>query len=98
LMAALGCLPYSWMGPLGRGFGVLVYHLAGGERRKTIRNIQTAFPKGFSQADAEKLALSVWARLGWNLFETVRWLNWPRPKIASQVVRSEGWERVESAL
>ena len=29
-MAALGCLPYSWMGRLGRTFGVFVYHLAGG--------------------------------------------------------------------
>ncbi len=97
-MAFISWLPYRWAGALGRGFGVLVYHLARRERVKTIRNIQTAFPKGMSPEKIEKLALSVWTRLGWNLFEIIQWLRWPRSKIASQVVRDHGRKNIEKAL
>src|SRR5260370_1181775 len=98
LMAVLGHLPYAWMGRLGRAFGVFVYHLAGGERRKTIRNIQTAFPRGMSAEKIEKLALSVWARLGWNIFEVIRWIPMTQEAVVSKVARIRGWENMEKAL
>src|SRR5882724_11079434 len=98
LMVLIGLLPYRWAGTCGRAFGVLVFNLAGRERQKTLHNIQIAFPKGMSREQVEKLALSVWARLGLDLCEVVRWLKWPHDKIASQVVRERGWENIEKAL
>jgi KDO2-lipid IV(A) lauroyltransferase len=72
--------------------------LAGRERRKTIRNLQTAFSKDLTLPQIEKMAESVWVRLGQNLFETVKWLNWPHEKIAAQVIRSQGWEHAQKAI
>ena len=97
LMGFLGFLPYSWMGPLGRTFGMLIFQLAKKEREKTIRNIWTAFPK-MTRVQAETLARSVWIRLGWNLFEVARWISMTREEVAAQLVRIRGWEHMEKAL
>jgi Kdo2-lipid IVA lauroyltransferase/acyltransferase len=98
LLFCLSVLPRGLAGRLGRAFGVLFFTLAGGERRKTLRNLKTAFPKGLDEAALRRLALGVWSRLGQNVFETARWLEWPQAKIASQVVRVRGWENLEKAF
>jgi len=97
LMGFLGFLPYSWMGPLGRTFGMLVFQLAKKERKKNVRNIWVAFPK-MTRVQAETLARSVWIRLGWNLFEVARWIPMTREEVVSRVVKVRGWEHVEKAL
>lgn len=98
LIGFLGFLPFRWMGFLGRVFGLLVFKLAKKEREKTIRNIRTAFPKDMTWPQAEKLARSVWIRLGWNLFEVARWVPMSQEEVVSQVVRVRGWEHMENAL
>ncbi len=98
LIGILGLLPYSWMGPLGRTFGLLVFRLAKKEREKTVRNIRTAFPNQMTWAQAEKFGENVWIRLGWNLFEVARWVPMEREAILAKVVRVNGYENLEKAL
>ncbi len=97
LMAFLLFLPYSWVSSLGRLFGGLVFNLAGGERRKTLESLRTAFPD-LGDADILRLAETAWKNLGRNLFEVVHWRGWSRERIAAQAVRVEGWDNVEKAL
>jgi KDO2-lipid IV(A) lauroyltransferase len=97
LMAILVWLPYSWVSPLGRLFGSLVFTLAGGERRKTLESLHTAYPD-MGETETAELARAAWKNLGRNLFEVVHWMGWSREKIAAQTARVEGWENVERAL
>ena len=97
LMAILVHLPYSWIAPLGRLFGSLVFRLAGGERRKTLENLHTAYPD-LGEAGVLNLARATWKNIGRNLFELVHWMGWNREKIAAQPARVKGWENVEKAL
>lgn len=98
LMFFIVLMPYPLVSRLGRAFGVLIFHLAGGERRKTLESIRTAFPTGFSEQQVHKLALAVWMNLGRNLFEVVHWTRWTHEKIAAQVARVRGLEHIEKAL
>ena len=98
LIFLINCLPFPFVSRLGRGFGSLVYGLAGGERRKTLASIRTAFPKNFSHEQVERLARTVWVRLGQNLFEVVRWHSMTTAELLSQVVRGRGWEHLDKAL
>jgi KDO2-lipid IV(A) lauroyltransferase len=98
LIGILSVLPYSWMGPLGRTFGLLVFRLAKKEREKTVRNIRTAFPGKMTWAQAEAFAQNVWIRLGWNLFEVVRWVPMEREEFLRDVVRFRGAEHMDAAL
>jgi len=97
LIGFLGFLPFSWMGFLGRVFGLLVFKLAKKEREKTVRNIRMGYPD-MTWLQAEKFAQAVWIRLGWNLFEVARWVPMSQEEVVSQVVRVEGWEHMENAL
>ena len=97
-MFFISLVTFSFASRLGRWFGTLVFGMAAGERRKTLNSIRTAFPKDFSDAQVEKLALSVWRNLGRNLFEFVQWISMPREKVVSQVVRIRGWEHLEKAI
>ncbi|HUO58701.1 MAG TPA: lysophospholipid acyltransferase family protein [bacterium] len=90
--------PNSLVAPFGRLFGTLVYNLAGGERRKTIESIRTAFPKGFDDAQVGRLAQKVWSNLGRNLFEVVHWMGWSRERIVAQVARVRGLEHMDKAM
>jgi len=96
LMAVLVFLPYSWVSSLGRLFGGLVFRLAGGERRKTLESLQTAYPN-LTLSEIEKLGRAAWKNVGRNLFELVHWTNWSREQITRQVARVEGWENFERA-
>jgi Kdo2-lipid IVA lauroyltransferase/acyltransferase len=98
LVSILGLLPTGLISAMGRRFGAVVFVFASGERRKTLSSIQTAFPRGFSQEQAETLARTVWTRVGQNLFETVQWLKWPHERIVGLVVRNRGLENIEKAL
>lgn len=97
LIAVLSVLPYSWVSALGRLFGGLVFRLAGGERRKTLASLQTAFPH-MGEAERLGLARSSWNNIGRNLFEVVHWRGWSREKIISQIARVEGAQNLESAF
>ena len=98
LMFFLGVLPYPLVSRLGRSFGALLFQVAGGEKRKTLRSIRTAYPKGLSDEEAERLALRVWVNLGRNLFELIHWMGWPRERILSQVARHRGLENIDKVL
>ena len=98
LLFFLSLLPRSLAAGLGRSFGAFFFTVGGGERRKTLRNLKIAFPKGMDDKALNRLGLAVWTRLGQNVFETARWLKWPQAKIASQVARIRGWEHLEKAF
>lgn len=98
LLLGLKVLPLWFAARLGRMLGALLFRLAGGERRKTLRNIRTAFPAGLSEEQVKGLGLAVWTRLGQTVFETARWLGRPREKITAQTARILGWEHLERAL
>jgi KDO2-lipid IV(A) lauroyltransferase len=98
LIGFLGFLPFAWMGILGRTFGWLVFKLAAKERDKTTRNIRIAFSQTMNWIQAERLTELIWIRLGWNLFEVVRWMSMTQDEVVSQVARVQGWENMEKAL
>lgn len=98
LIFILRRLPFPFVSKLGRGFGSLVFDLAGGERRKTLGSLHEAFPRDFSDGEAERLARAVWVRLGQNLFEFVRWIPLTQSQVVAQVVRERGWEHLDQAL
>lgn len=83
---------------MGRAFGALVYRLAGGERRKTLRHLEMALGKSLSEARRGKIALTVWKNVGENLFQVIRWRKWPKERIAAQVVRANGMETARKAV
>jgi len=98
LIAVINRLPMGLVSRLGRGFGSLIYDLAGGERRKTLKSISAAFPGQRDLGQDEALARAVWVGLGQNLFEIVRWLSMTTPQVISQVARERGWEHLDKAL
>ncbi|HET9869091.1 MAG TPA: lipid A biosynthesis acyltransferase, partial [bacterium] len=59
LLALLRRMPDGVSRRAGRAFGACFFRLAGGERRKTLRNLRTAFP------DRDKAALARLAREVW---------------------------------
>lgn len=91
-------LPYSLASRSGRWFGAAVYHLARGERRKTLQSIQTAFCQDLGPGEAKRLACRVWKNAGQNLFEIVRWTRWEREQIHAQVSRVSGLENIDKVL
>jgi KDO2-lipid IV(A) lauroyltransferase len=98
LLFFLSLSPRALAARLGRSFGAFFFTVGGGERRKTLRNLKIAFPKGMDDEALSRLGLAVWTRLGQNVFETARWLKWPQAKIVSQVARVQGWEHLEEAF
>jgi KDO2-lipid IV(A) lauroyltransferase len=96
-MAVVSRIPYRWAGAWGQAFGAVVFNLSTRERKKTLRNIRIAMPKA-TEEEAHKLALSVWTKLGRNLFELIRWIHMTREQIVGKVARVRGWEHMEKAL
>jgi KDO2-lipid IV(A) lauroyltransferase len=98
LIGFLGFLPFSWMRPWGRTFGSVLFSLAGGERRKTLESLRTAYAGTLSEREIDRLGNSVWKGVGSNLFEIVRWKSLSRERIVSMVARESGVEHLEKAL
>lgn len=98
LIFFLGFLPYELVGRLGMGFGTLLFRLAGGERRRTLEGLQTAFGGELDEKEIERLALGVWSGLGRNLFEVARWLRMTPDGIVAQITRVQGAEHMEAVL
>ncbi len=98
IIAILLFLPEQWVSVLGKIFGNLVFAFSEDERRKTLESISTAYPTQLKEMEKKQLAKAVWARVGQNLFEIIRQLNWTREEIVSQVVRVQGLEHFEEAL
>jgi Kdo2-lipid IVA lauroyltransferase/acyltransferase len=98
LIFFLDLLPYGLLKRLGRAFGSLVYWLAAGERRKTLRHLGMALGRGTNEAQRRRIAATVWRNVGENLFQVIRWRDWPKEKIAAQVARANGMEAVKKAV
>jgi KDO2-lipid IV(A) lauroyltransferase len=98
LIFFLDLVPYALLKRLGRAFGVLVFHLARGERRKTLKNLQLAYPDAMTETQKRSLALQVWKHVGESLFEVVRWRKWDPDKVVSQIERFNGLEHIHRAL
>ncbi len=98
VIAILLFLPMRWARVLGRWFGGWVFALSREERKKTLDSLSTAYPTQLSAVEKKGLARAVWVRLGQNLFEIIRQLNWTREEITSQVVRVQGLEHFQEAL
>lgn len=92
----LGLLPLFLLSPLGAGLGRLAFRLAGGERRKTLANLKTAFPDLTDRARF-RLGSDVFAHFGREAFRMVRYRNWSYGKVVQLVEKMDGWEHFERA-
>jgi Kdo2-lipid IVA lauroyltransferase/acyltransferase len=97
-MFLIARLPYGLASRMGGWFGVLVFKLARGERRKTLNSIRTAFPKELNEEQAYQLALNNWENVGRGLFQLIHWSGWTKEEIAAQVARVSGLENADRAL
>jgi Kdo2-lipid IVA lauroyltransferase/acyltransferase len=52
-------LPRRWIGPLGRGLGLLGYHLIGRRRRIALANLELAYGPAMTASEREALARQV---------------------------------------
>lgn len=95
-IAVLGCLPLFLLSPLGAFLGRLAFLLAGGERRKTLGNLETAFPDLGIDARI-RLGSDVFAHFGREALRMVRYRNWPVEKVVQLVEKIDGWDRFEKA-
>jgi KDO2-lipid IV(A) lauroyltransferase len=98
LIFLIGFLSYERAGRCGRVFGIAIFNLVHGERRKTLDSIRTAYPDSLTDEEVEQLGMRVWEGLGRNLFEVVRWMTMSRQTVVSQIARVEGWEHLEKAI
>ncbi len=98
MIALLLFLPMGFVSVLGRMFGSLVFFFSKDERRKTLDGISTAYPDQLNLVEKKRLAKAVWVRVGQNLFEIIRQLNWTRDEIVAQVARVQGLEHFKKAL
>lgn len=94
----LDLFPYKLLQLLGEEFGRLVFFLAVGERRKTIKNLHLAYGGKWTEKEIKRVALNVLKKMGQNLFEVLRWRNWSPKKLISLVARTNGMENMEKAL
>lgn len=96
LIGVLGRLPLALLSPLGSFLGRLTYRLARGERHKTLRHLETAFPEmAFSERD--RMGSDVFAHFGREALRMVRYRNLPLEKVVQRVRRVEGWDHFERA-
>lgn len=79
IMVFINILPFSWVGALGRAFGLAFFRLVAGERRNTLANLRTAFPQ-MEEEELFRLARAIWKGLGQNLFEVIHWITFSRKR------------------
>ncbi len=90
LIWLLHFLPLAVLAPLGRGFGMLLYALAGERRRVVHRNLALCFPER-SPAERARLARRHFQALGRSLLERgIIW--WSARSRVMRFVRLEGAE------
>ena len=90
LIWLLHFLPLAVLAPLGRGFGLLLYALAGERRRVALKNLELCFPQ-WGEAERRRVARRHFQALGRSLLER-GYIWWsPREKVMA-LVRVEGEE------
>lgn len=88
-------LPYRGLLLLGRGLGVLMYHLAGSRRSIATRNLQLCFPQ-MGAAEREHLLKENFASTGIAFFEMAMSWWWPKTRLA-KLAHIEGLEHLQQA-
>jgi KDO2-lipid IV(A) lauroyltransferase len=96
LIGLLGSMPLALLAPLGSFLGRLGYRMAGGERRKTLENLRTAFPD-LGSAERDRIGGDVFAHFGREAFSMVRYRNLPPAGLVELVRSVDGWDRFEKA-
>lgn len=88
-------LPLTWLMSLGRGVGVMAYHLARSRRHITEVNLALCFPE-FEPQHRRAMARAAFVHAGVSLAEMIMvWLNPRRP--LQQRFSIEGLEHVQAA-
>jgi KDO2-lipid IV(A) lauroyltransferase len=80
---------------LGRILGVLFYVVAGRQRRRAVRNLLRCFPD-LSRADVRRIARRVFANIGVNQLEVLRWMAGRADELNERIVVT-GLEHFEEA-
>jgi Kdo2-lipid IVA lauroyltransferase/acyltransferase len=94
LAASFGLLSYTAAQRLGAGIGLLAWHLARRDRRRSLDHLTIAFPEE-SAARRRAIARASFRHLGITLGESLRYL-YRDPREFEHRVRVEGWDEVEA--
>ena len=94
VMWLLHWLPLAWLARLGRGFGTLLYSIAGERRQVTLTNLHLCFPE-FDDKQRSALARRHFCAFGRSFLERgLLW--WASPQRLRRMVRIEGREHLDS--
>ncbi len=74
-------LPYKVLLKLGRGLGVLMFHVASSRRKIAARNLELCFPQ-FSAAERDQLLRENFASTGIAFFEMAMAWWWPKARLS----------------
>jgi len=88
-------LPYRVLLQLGRGLGLLMYHLAGSRRRIAARNLELCFPQ-LGAAERQALLKENFASTGITFFEMAIAWWWPAERLR-RLGTVEGLEHLRQA-
>ncbi|HRP74915.1 MAG TPA: lysophospholipid acyltransferase family protein [Rhodocyclaceae bacterium] len=96
LLWLLHWLPLPALAPVGQGFGMILYFLAGQRRHVAKVNLRLCFPE-LDEASRNRLARAHFRLLGRSLVERgILW--WAGPARLKRLIRVEGEERLRALL
>lgn len=94
---ALNALPLSWARKLGAGLGRLFFVLVPYERKKTLRQLELAFPEA-SEAWRRKIGSGVFGHLGRGGAEFMRFPRLSMPQLEAWVGECTGFETMAACV
>ena len=88
----------TWLGYfLGRGIGSLAFHLAGRDRKKALRNLESAYGSELSKKEIRKIAKGCFRHFGITLFEVMKIPGLSAARM-SKMVTFKGMEQIKEAI
>ncbi len=96
VLRLLALLPYPAVLALGRGFGWVLFHVAGGRRRIAGRNLELCFPE-LEESERRGLLRRHFRALGMGMLESV-WLWWAGEPQLRGLAHIQGLEHLQAAL
>lgn len=96
ILRAMALLPWRWQLGLGRGLGILGYHLVRRRRRIVDVNLKLCFPE-LSEPERRALAIASFKAVGMGVFETL--IAWWKPKAVFAEIPFQyfGLEHIQAA-
>ncbi len=95
LLRLLALLPYPFVLALGRGFGGMLFYVAGGRRRVAGRNLELCFPE-LGEMERRRLLRRHFRALGMGMLESI-WLWWAGEPQLRGLAHIQGLEHLRAA-